>query len=180
MGSGDLIVMDEGTCMMDIARYYTNFLQTESCGKCAPCREGTQQMFTILTNITQGKANGHSLELLQELGDMIRSTALCGLGQTAPNPILSTIKYFEDEYKHHIDRQACPAGVCKALIRYVINAEHCTGCGVCIKNCPQNAIQGEKKQPHVIVQEGCIQCGICIDMCLFNAIFRQTKDYPNG
>lgn len=176
MGSGGMIVMDEDTCMVDIARYYTNFLQTESCGKCAPCREGTKQMFHILTDITQGNLNGDSLELLQELGDTIRSTALCALGQTAPNPVLSTIKYFEDEYKAHIHLKECPAGVCKALITYVINAEDCNGCGLCAKNCPQDAIQGEKKEPHRIIQERCIKCGICLEVCTFNAISKQTKD----
>ncbi len=177
MGSGGMIVMDEDTCMVDIARYYTDFLQTESCGKCAPCREGTKQMFNILTDITQGNVNGNSLALLQELGETIRSTALCALGQTAPNPVLSTIKYFEDEYNKHIVLQECPAGVCKALITYVINAEHCTGCGLCAKNCPQDAVEGEKKEPHHIIQERCIKCGICIDACTFNAISRQTKGY---
>ncbi|NVM55086.1 MAG: NADH-quinone oxidoreductase subunit NuoF [Candidatus Helarchaeota archaeon] len=170
MGSGGMIVIDESTCMVDFARYFTNFLQQESCGKCVPCREGTQRIFEILTDITEGKGKGESINLLEELGNVIKDTSLCGLGQTAPNPLLSSIRYFEDEYFVHIKDKRCPAGVCKALIKYVIDAEKCTGCGLCKKNCPQEAITGELKQPHVINQLKCIKCGICYDICKFESI----------
>ena len=170
MGSGGIIVLDEDSCMVDIARYFISFTQKESCGKCVPCREGIKQMFEILTDITKGNANGQSLELLKELSIMIKDTSLCGLGQTAPNPVLSTIRYFEDEYFAHIKDKKCPAGVCKALIKYKIDAEKCQGCGLCKKNCPQDAIVGELKQPHSVNQELCIKCGVCQDVCKFESI----------
>ncbi|NVM31449.1 MAG: NADH-quinone oxidoreductase subunit NuoF [Candidatus Helarchaeota archaeon] len=165
MGSGGMIVMDENTCMVDFARYFTNFLQNESCGKCTPCREGTQHMFGILTDIIEGKANSESIELLKELTNVIKDTSLCGLGQTAPNPVLTTIRYFKDEYIAHMKDKRCPAGACKALIKYTIDAEKCTGCGLCKKNCPEDAIIGESKQPHSIDQDKCIKCGICQEIC---------------
>ena len=170
MGSGGMIVMDENTCMVDFARYFTNFLQNESCGKCTPCREGTQHMFGILTDIIEGKANSESIELLKELTNVINDTSLCGLGQTAPNPVLTTIRYFKDEYMAHMKDKRCPAGVCKALIKYTIDAEKCTGCGLCKKNCPKDAIIGELKQPHSIDQDNCIKCGICREVCKFGSI----------
>ena len=170
MGSGGMIVMDEDTCMVDFARYFTNFLQAESCGKCSSCREGTQRMFEILTDITEGKANDASIELLEELAYVIKETSLCGLGQTAPNPVLSTIKYFKNEYIAHIKDKKCPAGVCRALIIYKVDQEKCTGCGVCKIYCPEGAIVGELKQPHLINQDKCIKCGICKDNCKFDSI----------
>ena len=172
MGSGGMIVMDEDTCMVDIARYYTNFLKEESCGKCSTCREGLQRMHEILTNITEGKGQTGDMALLEELGGVVRDASLCGLGQTAPNPVLSTIRYFKDEYTAHIEEMRCPAGVCKALIRYVIDEEKCTGCGMCKKSCPQGAIQGERKGPHAIAQDACVKCGICYDVCTFDAVLK--------
>ena len=170
MGSGGMIVMDEDTCMVDFARYFINFLQAESCGKCSSCREGTQRMFEILTDITEGKANDTSIELLEELAYVIKETSLCGLGQTAPNPVLSTLKYFKNEYISHIRDKKCPAGVCRALIIYRVDQEKCTGCGVCKINCPEGAIVGELKQPHFINQDKCIKCGFCRDNCKFDSI----------
>ncbi|KKN22368.1 hypothetical protein LCGC14_0915850 [marine sediment metagenome] len=170
MGSGGMIVIDEDTCMVDFARYFVNFLQAESCGKCSSCREGTQRMFEILTDITEGKANEGSIELLEELAHVIKETSLCGLGQTAPNPVLSTLKYFRNEYKSHIKDKKCPAGVCRALIVYRVDLEKCTGCGVCKNNCPEEAIEGELKQPHLINQDKCIKCGFCQDSCNFDSI----------
>jgi NADH-quinone oxidoreductase subunit F len=170
MGSGGMIVMDETTCMVDLAKYFVKFLTEESCGKCVPCREGLDRMLDILTDITEGQGKPGDIELLEELGDVIRGTSLCALGSTAPNPVLSTIKYFRDEYEAHINEKRCPAGVCKALITFSIDEEKCTGCGVCIKSCPQMAISGEKKKLHTIDQEKCIACGLCRDACKFEAV----------
>jgi NADH-quinone oxidoreductase subunit F len=172
MGSGGMIVMDEETCMVDVAKYFVNFLREESCGKCVPCREGLERMGEILTDITEGKATNEDLELLEELGGVIKDTALCGLGGTAPNPVLSTIKYFKDEYKAHIEDKRCPAGVCKALIEFSIDREKCTGCGSCLRQCPNDAITGEKKKPHKVDPEKCIKCGACYDACKFEAIIK--------
>jgi len=172
MGSGGMIVMDEDTCMVDIARYYTNFLQAESCGKCATCREGLQRMNEILSNIAEGRGKMEDITLLEELGGVVRDASLCGLGQTAPNPVLSTIRYFRDEYIAHIEEKRCPAGVCKALIRYMIDEEKCTGCGICKKSCPQGAIEGEPKGPHSVAQDKCVKCGICYDVCKFDAVLK--------
>ena len=174
MGSGGMIVIDETTCMVDLAMYFTKFLKEESCGKCSICREGTQRMYELLHNITEGSGKEEDLSLLEELGRVIKDASMCGLGQTAPNPVLSTLRYFRDEYMAHIKDNKCPAGVCKAFIRYNIAAEKCIGCGVCRKNCPQDAIVGERKEKHSIAQDKCIKCGICYNMCKFDAIFKTT------
>jgi len=170
MGSGGMIVMDESTCMVDVAKYFVKFLTGESCGKCVPCREGLDRMLDILTDITEGAGKEGDIELLEELGGVIKDTSLCALGGTAPNPVLSTIRYFRDEYEAHIKEQRCPAGVCKALITFTIDEDKCNGCGRCLKNCPQEAISGEKKEPHKIDQDKCIKCGLCRDNCKYDAV----------
>ena len=170
MGSGGLVVMDEATCMVDIARFFTEFVQSESCGKCAPCRIGTRRMLEILTRITEGKGEMADIDRLQKLGEMIGQTSLCGLGQTAPNPVLSTIRYFRDEYEAHINDKRCPAGVCRDLITYSILVDKCTGCTACARKCPAEAITGEKKTAHQVDQSKCVKCGICLDTCRFEAV----------
>jgi NADH:ubiquinone oxidoreductase subunit F (NADH-binding)/NAD-dependent dihydropyrimidine dehydrogenase PreA subunit len=170
MGSGGMIVMDENNCMVEVARYFVSFTQEESCGKCSPCREGTWHMKNILEDITEGKGQEGDIELLEKIGRNIKETALCGLGNTAPNPVLTTIRYFRDEYEAHIRDKRCPAGVCKALITYSIDPEKCTGCTVCAKNCPVDCISGQRKQTHVIDQEKCIKCGMCESVCNFDAV----------
>jgi len=173
MGSGGMIVMDEENCMVDVAKYFLKFLTEESCGKCVPCREGISQMAEILEGITKGNGKSGDIELLEEISTVIKDTSLCALGGTAPNPVLSTIRYFRDEYDAHINDKKCPAGVCQALIQYSINPKKCIGCGACLKQCPQEAITGEKKQPHIIDPEKCIKCGACYDACKFDAIKRE-------
>ena len=170
MGSGGMIVMDETTCMVDIAKYFLNFLQDESCGKCFSCREGTQRMYEVVDRITQGKGCEADLALLSELATMVKDASMCGLGRTAGNPVLSTLGNFRGEYEAHVREKKCPAGVCKALIHYRILEDKCTGCMACAKACPQKVISGEKKQPHRIDQNGCIKCGICKDSCKFDAV----------
>jgi NADH:ubiquinone oxidoreductase subunit F (NADH-binding)/(2Fe-2S) ferredoxin/Pyruvate/2-oxoacid:ferredoxin oxidoreductase delta subunit len=170
MGSGGMIVADDRTCMVDVARFFMEFCQDESCGKCVPCRIGTKRMLETLTEICAGKGSMDDLQVLEDLAVSIKDTALCGLGQTAPNPVLTTLSYFRDEYAAHIEEHRCPAGVCKALIRYEIIPEACTGCQACFKVCPTNAITGEKKQVHYIHQEKCIKCGMCHSSCRFDAI----------
>jgi NADH-quinone oxidoreductase subunit F len=170
MGSGGMVVMDEDTCMVDVAKYFLNFLQDESCGKCFTCREGIERMLEIVTNISEGKGKEEDIGLLSELGELVKDTSMCGLGQTAANPVLSTIKYFKDEYMAHIKEKRCPAHVCKALIRYSIIEEKCVGCGGCARACPQHAISGELKKPHFIDQSKCIKCGVCKETCKFDAI----------
>jgi len=170
MGTGGVIVIDDHTCVVDVARYFLNFLKDQSCGKCSSCREGIRRMLEILTRITEGKGEMADLETLETLGRVVKSVSLCGLGKTAANPVLSTLRYFRDEYEAHILDQTCPAGVCKALIEYYIIADKCTGCGVCLPKCPQNAISGEKKELHVIDPELCIECGVCRDVCKFDAV----------
>jgi len=165
MGSGGMIVMDEDTCMVDVARYFLSFTQEESCGKCVPCRVGTRQMMEILTRITQGKGEEADIKILEDLAKTVNIASLCGLGQTAPNPVLTTLRYFRDEYEAHIKEKSCPALVCKDLIVYYIEPEKCIGCKLCLKNCPAGAITGEKKKPHVINQDLCIKCGACFDIC---------------
>ncbi|MBW1674344.1 MAG: SLBB domain-containing protein, partial [Deltaproteobacteria bacterium] len=165
MGSGGMIVMDEDTCMVDTARYFLDFLSDESCGKCTPCREGIDQMLAILTNITEGKGQDGDIELLEEIAEVTKDASLCALGQTAANPVLSTLRYFRNEYEAHILEKRCPAGVCKALISYYIQPDKCQACLICYRNCPVGAITGAKKQIHVIDQNTCIKCGICFDVC---------------
>ena len=156
--------------MVDVARYFVKFLTEESCGKCSPCREGLDRMLDILTDIANGEGNPGDIELLEELGEVIKEASLCALGGTAANPVLSAIRYFRDEYREHIEDKRCRAGVCKGLIRFTVDEEKCTGCGVCLKICPQNAISGKKKEVHSIDQELCIKCGLCRDSCKFEAI----------
>ncbi len=165
MGSGGMIVMDEDTCMIDVARYFLNFTQEESCGKCVPCRIGTRQLVDILTRITKGKGDKKDIEKLTDLSRSIKDGSLCALGQTAPNPVLTTIRYFRDEYEAHIKEKSCPALVCKDLIIYNIEPEKCVGCLLCLKDCPVDAISGERKKVHVIDQELCIKCGACLEVC---------------
>jgi len=183
MGSGGMIVMDENTCMVDIARYYINFLNDESCGKCLPCRKGTQRMLEILTDISEGKGEEGDIGLLEELALVIKDTSLCGLGQTAPNPVLSTIRYFQDEYEAHIKEKRCPAGVCKELISYYIEPEKCQACLICLRNCPVEAITGGKGLVHIIDQDKCIKCEACLDVCppRFGAVTRLSgKKVPES
>jgi len=170
MGSGGMIVVDEDTCMVDLAKFFLEFVQEESCGKCAPCRIGTKRMLEILERITTGKGKEGDIELLEELSAGIKTSALCGLGQTAPNPVLSTLRYFRDEYEAHVRDHKCPAGACQALLTYYIDPKACQGCGLCKKNCPSDAVTGEKKKPHLIDLEKCIKCGTCKQKCKFNAI----------
>jgi len=172
MGSGGMIVMDEDTCMVKVAKYFTNFLQKESCGKCTPCREGLSQMLHILDRITKAEGEVGDIERLEELAGLLDGTALCALGKTAANPIISTICYFRDEYDAHILDHRCPAKECRGLFRYEIDPQACKACGICMKNCPENAITGEKKVPHVIDQEKCSLCGTCWEKCPFTAVLK--------
>ncbi|MFO7977082.1 MAG: NADH-quinone oxidoreductase subunit NuoF [Bacteroidales bacterium] len=170
MGSGGMVVMDESTCVVDIARFFLDFTQKESCGKCTFCRIGTKRMLEILTRITQGKGQEGDIEMLEQLAETIKDSSLCGLGQTAPNPVLTTLKYFRDEYEAHIRDKKCPALSCKQLLTYTIIEDACTGCMACLKACPTEAISGGKKQPHHIDQDLCIKCGACFTRCKFQAI----------
>jgi NADP-reducing hydrogenase subunit HndC len=170
MGSGGMVVMDEDTCMVDVAKYFVSFCMDESCGQCTPCREGTRELVRLLDEITAGKGTAEHIPLLEELCQVVQGASLCGLGKTVPNPVLSTLRYFREEYDAHINDKKCPAGVCKTLIMFSIDPGKCTGCTACALNCPQKAIAGEKKKPHAINQEACIKCGICHDTCKFGSI----------
>ncbi len=173
MGSGGLIVMDEDNCMVDIAKFFLEFTVDESCGKCAPCRIGTRRLLELLTKITDGKGTMEDIDKLEELCYNIKESSLCGLGQTAPNPVLSTLKYFRDEYIAHVKDKTCPAGVCKALAKYVIDADKCKGCSLCSRQCPVGAISGKVKEPFVIDSDKCIKCGVCMSSCKFGAIYKK-------
>ena len=173
MGSGGMIVMDEGTCMVDVAKYFVHFLQEESCGKCLPCREGLKRMGEILDRITEGKGNEEDLSLLEELAEVVADTSLCGLGKTAPNPVLSALRYFRPEFEAHIRQKKCPAAVCTPLIQYSISKTDCTGCGACARICPTQAIKGDKKQSHLILADICSKCGSCMDVCKADAVMVQ-------
>jgi NADH:ubiquinone oxidoreductase subunit F (NADH-binding)/(2Fe-2S) ferredoxin len=170
MGSGGLVVLDESNCMVDTAKFFLEFTQRESCGKCVPCREGTKKMLDILTRITEGNGKPEDLDTLQYLGEQIKATSLCALGGTAPNPVLTTLKYFRHEYEAHINEKRCPAGACQNLLRYTIDPEKCIGCTKCARNCPVSCISGKVKEPHVIDQEKCIKCGACMANCPVGAI----------
>ena len=170
MGSGGMIIMDEDNCMVDIAKFFLEFTVDESCGKCPPCRIGTKRMYEILDRITSGKGEEGDIEKLELLAENIKQSALCGLGQTAPNPVLSTLRYFRDEYEAHVKEHRCPAGVCRSLLKYFIIPDKCKGCSLCSKKCPVGAISGEIKKPYVIDQSKCIKCGVCMDTCKFAAI----------
>ena len=171
MGSGGLVVMDENTCMVEVARFFMNFTQRESCGKCVPCREGTKRMLEILERIVDGKGEMSDLDELEELATMVQSMALCGLGKSAPLPVISTLKRFRDEYEEHICDKKCRAKVCTALRKFHINPEFCIGCGKCAKNCPAGAISGKIKSPYHINNDVCIKCGSCKDNCNFDAVY---------
>jgi len=173
MGSGGLIVMDEDNCMVDIAKFFLEFTVDESCGKCTPCRVGTKRLYEILEKITSGNGTMEDLDRMEELCYSIKATALCGLGQTAPNPVLSTLKYFRDEYEAHVRDKVCPAGVCKKLVKYEIIADKCKGCSACARKCPVGAITGEIKSPYTIDPDKCVKCGVCMDTCKFGAIIKK-------
>ena len=173
MGSGGMIVMDEDDCMVDVARFYQEFCVDESCGKCAPCRIGTRTLLNLLEKITEGRGEPADLDKIREVGTAMQKAALCGLGQTAPNPVLSTMHYFEEEYRAHIEEQRCPAGKCRKLVTYSIDPEKCIGCTLCARKCPVNTIAGERQKPHRILQENCIKCGECLKVCKFGAVSRR-------
>jgi len=170
MGSGGLVVMDEDTCMVDIARYFLAFTQSESCGKCMPCRLGTKQMLDILEDICDGRGKPEDMEMLGNLSEAVKKGSLCGLGQTVPNPVQTTLRYFRNEYETHVRDRKCPAGICKALFHYEIDPDKCNGCMACARKCPTEAVFGEKKQPHTIDPEKCIKCGECYQACKFEAV----------
>lgn len=173
MGSGGMIILDEDTCMVDISKFYLEFTADESCGKCTPCRIGTKRLLQLLTKITEGKGEMEDLVKIEELANHMKQSSLCALGQSAPNPVLSTMRYFKDEYVAHIRKKTCPAGVCKALLSYYIDPDKCKGCTLCARNCPVKAISGSIKTPHIIDKTKCVKCGLCIANCKFNAVVRK-------
>jgi NADH:ubiquinone oxidoreductase subunit F (NADH-binding)/NAD-dependent dihydropyrimidine dehydrogenase PreA subunit len=173
VGSGGMIVLDEDNCMVNMAKYFVHFTQAESCGKCVPCRVGTKRLLEILTRITNGEGREGDIERLERLSKGIKNASLCGLGQTAPNPVLSNIRYFREEFDAHVKDKKCPAKVCKALLTYSILGEYCKGCGACMKACPAGAITGEKKKPHRINPDRCIRCGACFDACKFKSVAKE-------
>ncbi|MCI6908754.1 MAG: 4Fe-4S binding protein, partial [Clostridiales bacterium] len=173
MGSGGMIVMDEDNCMVDIAKFFLEFTVDESCGKCTPCRIGTKRLYEMLEKITNGEGTLEDLDRMEELCYYIKNNSLCGLGQTAPNPVLSTLRYFRDEYIAHVVEKRCPAGVCKNLLRYEILPEKCRGCTACARNCPVGAISGKVREAHVIDSAKCIKCGACMEKCKFGAIVKK-------
>jgi NADH-quinone oxidoreductase subunit F len=175
-----MIVADSDTCMVDLAKYFLSFTQAESCGECALCREGTMQMLAILTDITEGRGKRRDIDLLLELGEAVKLGSLCALGGTAPNPVLTTIKYFREEYEAHINARRCPARVCKRLISFYILPEKCQGCLICFRNCPADAIAGGKQMIHVINQSKCIKCGVCLEVCppRFSAVVKVSREQP--
>ena len=175
MGSGGMIVMDDRSCMVEVARYYVDFLCEESCGKCTPCREGLRQMRAILTDICEGRGKPGDIELLERIGRTMQDASLCALGRTAPNPVMTTIKFFRDEYEAHIDRKECPAGVCAELTQFAIKPDACTGCGLCSRACPAGAISGDRKEVHVIDPAKCIACGSCREACRFDAVLTERR-----
>jgi NADH:ubiquinone oxidoreductase subunit F (NADH-binding)/ferredoxin len=170
IGSGGMVVMDETSCMVNVAKYFLAFTKDESCGKCTPCREGTRRMLEILTDITEGRGKEGDIEILEDMGTTIVDSALCALGGTAPNPVLTTIRYFREEYEEHIKNKRCPAGACKGLFELWIDPDTCIGCGQCLSNCPSSAVSGEKKNAHTLDTGKCIQCGICREICPTNAV----------
>ena len=176
MGSGGMIVMDDRSCMVEVARYYVNFLCGESCGKCTPCREGLRQMLAILTDICEGRGKIEDLELLEALGETMQDSSLCALGKSAPNPVLTTLKYFREEYEAHILEHRCPAGVCTRLTSFAIDPETCRGCTACARACPAGAVSGTARQPHSIDKSKCIACGSCREACRFGAVLTMGRD----
>jgi NADH-quinone oxidoreductase subunit F len=175
MGSGGMIVMDDRSCMVEVARYYVDFLCEESCGKCTPCREGLRQMRAILTDICEGRGREGDIELLERIGRTMQDASLCALGRTAPNPVMTTIKFFRGEYEAHINEQTCPAGVCAKLTQFAIDPQACTGCTMCSRACPAGAISGGRKETHVIDPNLCIACGSCREACRFNAVLTERR-----
>ena len=173
MGSGGMVVLDDATCMVEMARFFLDFTQNESCGKCTFCRIGTRRMLEVLTRITQGEGQPGDVEKLAQLAEQIKEASLCGLGQTAPNPVLTTIRYYRHEYDAHINDKSCPASSCSALVEFCIDPQKCTGCMICAKNCPVEAISGEKKKPHKINNSICVNCGKCITSCNFDAVYKK-------